>query len=141
MHEGTRKLPVMNGCEPADGGEGTTAPESPRMLHGLQLDFRQASGSRTLRPRSRRVWVEFGGRNVWKLGRISAARLETPSPGFTLHRLRVGVELRRSLSWYGSASNLGDKFYSEHLNSLNPFTRQRVPEMGRALTTGLAISW
>ena len=90
---------------------------------------------------SRRAWVEFGSRNVWEQRRVSAARLETPSPGFTLHRFRVGVELRRGASWYASATNLGDTFYSEHLNSLNPFTRQRVPEMGRALTTGLAVSW
>ncbi len=44
-------------------------------------------------------------------------------------------------SWYAGATNLWDTFYSEHLNSLNPFTRARVPEMGRALTTGLTMNW
>ena len=37
--------------------------------------------------------------------------------------------------------NLGDRFYYEHLNSLNPFTRQRVPEMGRAVAFGLSARW
>ena len=90
---------------------------------------------------SRRVWAEFGTRNVWEQRRVSPARLETPSPGFTLHSFRVGVDLWRGASWHASVTNLGDKYYSEHLNSLDPFTRQRVPEMGRALTTSLAISW
>lgn len=84
---------------------------------------------------SRRAWVEFGGRNVWEQRLVSAARLEAPSPGFTLHRFRVGVELRRPASWHASATNLGDTFHSEHLNSLNRFIRQRVLEMVRALTT------
>ena len=73
--------------------------------------------------------------------RVSAARLETQSPGFILQRVRVGVDLWQGASWYAGATNLGDKFYSEHLNSRNPFTRERVPEMGRALTTGLTMSW
>jgi iron complex outermembrane receptor protein len=88
-----------------------------------------------------RWWAEFGTRNVWDQQRVSAARLETQSPGFTLHRFRLGVDLWQGASWYASATNVGDKFYSEHLNSLNPFTRERVPEMGRALTTGLTMSW
>ena len=43
--------------------------------------------------------------------------------------LHVGIE------------NAGDRYYAEHLNSLNPFTRQRIPEMGRALTVAFTTSW
>jgi len=89
----------------------------------------------------RRWWAEFSTRNVGEQRRVSAARLETQSPGFILQRVRVGVDLWQGASWYAGATNLGDRFYSEHLNSLNPFTRERVPEMGRALTTGLTMSW
>ena len=89
----------------------------------------------------RLVWIEYGMRNVWSQRRVSAARLETPSPGFTLHRLRCGVDL-----WAGSVlhlglENLGDKHYYEHLTSPNPFTRQRVPEMGRAVTLAFTTVW
>ena len=85
----------------------------------------------------RRWWAEFGTRNVGEQRRVSAARLETQSPGFALQRFRVGVDLWQGASWHAGATNIGDKYYSEHLNSLNPFTRERVPEMGRALT----MSW
>ena len=89
----------------------------------------------------RGLTLAFGTRNVWDQRRVSAARLETQSPGFTLHRFRLGVDLWQGASWYAGATNLGDKFYSEHLNSLNPFTRERVPEPGRALATGPTMSW
>ena len=67
-------------------------------------------------------------------------RLATQSPGFGPQRFHVGVDLWQGASCYG-ATNLGSKFFSEHLPSLNPFTRGRVPEMGRALTTGQTMSW
>ena len=37
--------------------------------------------------------------------------------------------------------NLGDKFYFEHLNSLNPFTRERIPELGRIVFVGVTKHW
>ena len=37
--------------------------------------------------------------------------------------------------------NLGDKFYFEHLNSLNPFTRERIPELGRNVFVGVTKHW
>ena len=46
-----------------------------------------------------------------------------------------------SLSLEFGLENLGDKFYFEHLNSLNPFTRQRIPEPGRNVFLGLTKKW
>ena len=37
--------------------------------------------------------------------------------------------------------NIGDKHYFEHINSLNPFTRQRIAEMGRNFYSGLTLRW
>lgn len=91
--------------------------------------------------RSRRFWAEYGLRNVWDQRRVSATRFETPSPGFTLHGARLGAELGSAWTLHAGIENLGDKFYYEHLNSLNPFTRQRVPEMGRAVAFGLSARW
>ena len=91
---------------------------------------------------SGRFWTQYGMRNVWAQRRVSAARLETPSPGFSLHRIRVGFEL-----WNDGAvlhlgiENLADRHYYEHLNSLDPFTGRRVPEMGRTFVTGLVVAW
>ncbi len=88
-----------------------------------------------------RVWAEYGMRNVWDQRRVSAARLETPSPGFTLHGMRFGADLWDGTTLHLAIENAGDKYYYEHLNSLNPFTRQRIPEMGRAVTVGFTTTW
>ena len=53
MHENVRKLPAMNGCESADGGDGILGSESPRLLLALGLDFPLESGARTLSSQSK----------------------------------------------------------------------------------------
>lgn len=89
----------------------------------------------------RRWWVEYGLRNVWEQQRVSAARMETPSPGFTLHSVRLGARLWKGATFHAGVENLGDRYYFEHLNSLNPFTGQRIQEMGRAVTAALTTEW
>ena len=80
-------------------------------------------------------------RNVRDQRRVSATRLETPSPGFTPHGARCGADLWTGATLHVGMENIGDKYYYEHLNSLNPFTGQRVPEMGRTLTLGFSTVW
>jgi len=46
--------------------------------------------------------------------------------------------IRASLAY---ATDEGDKYYYEHLNSLNPFTGQRIPEIGRAVSVGFTTIW
>ncbi len=91
--------------------------------------------------RGTRLWAEFGVRHAWNQGRVATARLETPSPGFTLYRARLGASLGGNTTAYLGASNLGNAAYAEHVNSLNPFTRQRVAEMGRSVAAGLTVTW
>ena len=94
---------------------------------------------------SGRFWGQYRMRNVWDQRRVSAARMETPSPGFTLHGARFGAKLWRGadsdMDLYLGLENLGDRLYYEHLNSLNPFTRQRIPEMGRSFVVALVTTW
>jgi len=52
MHEGVRKLPALNGCEPADDGDGALGSEIPRILQGLELEFWLESGARALSSQS-----------------------------------------------------------------------------------------
>ena len=80
-------------------------------------------------------------RNVGPQDRVASSRLEAPSPGFTTLSLRGGMQLPKRLSLEAGIENLGDKFYFEHLNSLNPFTRQRIPEMGRNVFVGVTKKW
>ena len=98
------------------------------------------SSIRFLSP-SRRCWAEYGMRNVWDQRRVSTTRLETPSPGFTLHRLRLGIDLWKGSTLQLAVENAGNKYYYEHLNSLNPFMRRRIPELGRAATVGFSTVW
>lgn len=101
----------------------------------------EADGSVRYFPGGRRFWAEFGTRRVWGQHRVAAARLETPSPAFILHRARLGATLGNSAILHFGITNLGDARYAEHINSLNPFTRQRIPEMGRTVTAGLTVTW
>ncbi len=88
-----------------------------------------------------RFWAEYRVRNVWDQRRVAASRLETGSPGFSLHGLRFGAELPGRLTLHIGVENLGDKLYFEHINSLNPFTRTRIPEQGRNLYGALTKAW
>ncbi len=84
---------------------------------------------------------EFEMRNVGPQDRVAASRLEAPSPGFTTFSLRGGLKLPKRLSLDVGIENLADKFYFEHLNSLNPFTRERIPELGRNVFVGVTKKW
>ena len=88
-----------------------------------------------------RLWAEYSVRTVWDQQRVARSRLETPSPGFTLHTVRLGADLPRQFALQFGIENLGDKYYFEHLNALNPFTRARIAEPGRNVYVGLTKSW
>ncbi len=86
-------------------------------------------------------FAEVEMRNVGPQDRVAASRLEAPSPGFTTFSLRGGLKLPKRLSLDVGIENLADKFYFEHLNSLNPFTRERIPELGRNVFVGVTKKW
>jgi len=88
-----------------------------------------------------RFWGEYAARAVMAQTRVAASRLETPTGPFTTHDIRFGADLPREFSLHAGVENLGDKFYSEHINSLNPFTRERIPELGRNFYVGLTKTW
>lgn len=102
--------------------------------------FEMTSSLRLRDPRGR-LWGEYSMRNVWDQNRVSASRLETPSPGFTVHDFRLGAELPHQFTLQFGVENLGDKHFFEHINALNPFSRARVPEPGRNVYIGLTKVW
>lgn len=102
--------------------------------------FEMSSALRIHEP-SGRFWAEYEMRNVWDQRRVAVSRLETPSPGFTVHGVRFGAELPARFTLHLGVENLGDKYYFEHINALNPFTRTRIPEPGRNAYAALTKTW
>lgn len=90
---------------------------------------------------SRRFWTDYSMRNVFDQKRVSEARLGTPSPGFSTHDIRFGTRLTQRIDFHIGIENIGDKRYFEHINALNPFTTQRIPEQGRSFYAGLIVKW
>ena len=84
-----------------------------------------------------RLWSQFSMRNAFAQNRVSYTRLEQPTPGFTTFDAEAGFTIRSHITLYAGAKNLSDKFYTEHLNSFNPFTGQPIPESGRNVFVGL----
>ena len=72
-------------------------------------------------------------------GAMIQARLERLVYG--AKDIRFGADLPRQFSFHFGVENLGDKLYAEHINSLNPFTRERIPELGRNFYAGLTKTW
>ena len=137
---GTAELSVQGAKTIADDiQEGTPLIGRNEPVIGI-APFEVASTLRLYDPTSR-FWGEYSMRNVWDQQRVAASRLETPSPGFTIHDIRFGAELPSAVTLHAGIENLGDKRFFEHLNSFNPFTRQRIPEPGRNFYVGLTKTW
>ena len=51
--------------------------------------------------------------------------------------LTAQYEIRDGLLIRGGVENLTDKAYAHHLNSPNPFTGERILEIGRSFRLGL----
>ena len=85
----------------------------------------------------RRYWVDLSVTLVDSQTRVASRRFEQPTGGYAVADLRGRVSLRSGWTLKGGVENLGDRLYSNHLNSPNPFTRRRIPEMGRNVYVGL----
>ena len=90
---------------------------------------------------SRTRWFELLVTNTAAQGRVAATRLELPTAGWTTIDLMAGAELVEGLMLRAGIQNLTDAFYVNHLNSLNPFTGQRIAEVGRTAYVGAEVGF
>ena len=86
---------------------------------------------------ARSAWVELQVTSTATQERVAATRLEQATAGWTTVDLLAGVRATETLTIRAGVQNLTDEYYVNHLNSLNPFTRQRIAEVDRRMYTGL----
>ncbi|MDP6580298.1 MAG: TonB-dependent receptor [Vicinamibacterales bacterium] len=82
-------------------------------------------------------WIELGVTVVGDQDRVATTRLERATQGWNVVDMRAAVAIGQGVSARLGIENLTDETYATHLNSLNPFTGQRVNETGRSFYLGL----
>lgn len=90
---------------------------------------------------SRTRWLELLVTSTAAQDRVAAARLEMPTAGWTTLDLMAGAAMNEGLTLRAGVQNLTDEYYVNHLNSFNPFTRQRIAEVGRSAYIGVEVGF
>ena len=90
---------------------------------------------------SRTRWLEVQVTSTAAQGRVAGTRLELPTAGWTTIDLLAGAEIVEGLTLRAGIQNLTDEFYVNHLNSLNPFTGERIAEVGRTAYVGAEVGF
>ncbi len=88
-----------------------------------------------------RLWIDLASRFADRQDRVATSRFEQQTPGWAIYNLSAGLELPRGFKLTAAVENLSDHAYAEHLNSPNPFTRERIHEIGRNVKLGLAVDF
>ncbi len=88
---------------------------------------------------SQRVWVEGTVRWSDRQDRVATSRFEQETPGYAVYDLAASLEVHPRIGLRLTVENLTDKSYAEHLNSPNPFNRQRILEIGRSFSAGFEV--
>ncbi|MCP3958906.1 MAG: TonB-dependent receptor [bacterium] len=89
----------------------------------------------------RRLWIDLATRFADRQDRVATSRFEQETPGWAVYDLSAGYELASGWTLTAAVDNLADHAYAEHLNSPNPFTRERISELGRSLRAGVAFGF
>ena len=91
-----------------------------------------------LRPwSSRSHWIELSGVHMTSQDRVATTRLERATEAWTRVDLRSRFALGAGAALSAGVENLGDVFYTTHLNALDPFAGNRVAERGRTFHVGI----
>jgi len=82
-------------------------------------------------------WVELELTAASEQTRVAERRFEQPTEGWQRFDLRAGFALASGLGARLGLLNLTNEQYATHLNSLNPFTMERIAEAGRTFYVGV----
>lgn len=95
---------------------------------GLRYDFAEIP-----------LFLESTFQFVSSQDRISAARGEQSTDGYTLADFQSGWSVTRNISLQFGIKNIFDTQYVDHLNARNPFTSAPIAEPGRVIFGDLSI--
>ena len=90
---------------------------------------------------ARTRWLEVLVTSTAAQHRVAVTRFEVPTEGWTTIDMMAGVRMNDGLTLRGGVQNLTDEHYVHHLNSFNPFTRQRIAELGRSAYIGAEVGF
>ena len=89
--------------------------------------------------RDQGLWGELGLQLIDDMDRVAPTRLEIPTEGAELVDLRGAYAFDGGFEILLAVENLTDETYTRHLNSINPFTRERILEEGRTVRLTLSF--
>lgn len=91
-------------------------------------------------PAERPFWADLSARVADDQDRVASTLREQSTPGSTLLDLHGGYRISPHWAVRAGLENLLDEDFTNHLNPLDPFTGERVPEPGRSFSLGLTLS-
>ncbi|MEM6794488.1 MAG: TonB-dependent receptor [Acidobacteriota bacterium] len=86
------------------------------------------------------LWLDFAVRFQDDQDRVATSRFEQPTDGSTVVDLGAEIDLGR-VTLEVDGLNLLDEEYADHLNAPNPFTGQRILEIGRSFRLAVAVDF
>ncbi len=92
-------------------------------------------------PLAGRLWVDAAAKFTDRQDRVATSRFEQETPGATVYNLAARYQVGDTWAVTAAVDNLTDHAYADHLNSPNPFSRQRVLEMGRNVRLGFQVDF
>ena len=90
---------------------------------------------------ARTRWLEVLVTSTAAQERVAVTRFEAPTEGWTTVDLMAGVRVSEGFTLRAGVQNLTDQYYVNHLNSFNPFTLQRIAELGRSAYVGAELGF
>ena len=73
--------------------------------------------------------------------RVATTRFEQETPSYEVFDLRGEIRVTERVLLRAGVENLTDEAYADHLNSPNPFSRQRILEPGRSAYAGVQLQF
>ena len=90
---------------------------------------------------ARTRWLEVLVTSTAAQERVAVTRFEVPTEGWTTIDVMAGVRMNDGLTLRAGVQNLTDQYYVNHLNASNPFTGQRIAELGRSAYIGAEVGF